>query len=163
MSKILVYKNPNGDTRTAGKDVTFEQFQEANESHIQDVDAVMYSLATMVATTGWNHDYTKKHKEQEFYKDFMSTINEGTNFVEGDWYKYHIAEERHHLFSRCPDDVNLVDVLEMIADCVCAGLARSGEIRDLEIDSDILNRAVQNTVKMIVDWIEVVEGRVDEN
>ena len=53
--------------------------------------------------------------------------------------------------------MNLVDVLEMIADCVCAGLARSGEIRDLEIDSDILNRAVQNTVKMIVDWIEVVE------
>lgn len=157
MSKILVYKNPNGDTRTAGKDVTFEQFQKANESHIQDVYTIMDTLALMVATAGWNHDYTKKYEEEQFYKDFMSTINNGTNFIESDWYKHHITEERHHLFSRCPDDVNLVDVLEMIADCVCAGLARSGEIRDLEIDSDILNRAVRNTVKMIVDWIEVVE------
>ena len=45
----------------------------------------------------------------------------------------------------------------MISDCVCAGMARSGEIRDLEIDSDILNRAVQNTAKMIKDMIEVKE------
>lgn len=37
------------------------------------------------------------------------------------------------------------------------GMARSGEIRDLEIDSDILNRAVQNTAKMIKDMIEVKE------
>ena len=55
-----------------------------------------------------------------------------------------------------PENV-LIDVLEMIADCVCAGMARSGEIRDLEINPDILNRAVQNTVKLIKDMIVVEE------
>ena len=53
--------------------------------------------------------------------------------------------------------LNLIDVLEMIADCVCAGMARSGEIRDLEINPDILNRAVQNTAKLIKDMIIVEE------
>ena len=43
----------------------------------------------------------------------------------------------------------------MSADCVCAGMARSGEIRDLEINSDILNRAVQNTANTIKQMIVV--------
>lgn len=42
---IEIYKNPNGDTRTAPKDVTFEKFQEANDMHIEDVEAVMYELS----------------------------------------------------------------------------------------------------------------------
>ncbi len=53
--------------------------------------------------------------------------------------------------------MNLIDVLEMIADCTCAGLARSGEIRDLEIDNDILNRAVKNTAEMIKNMVAVKE------
>ena len=44
--------------------------------------------------------------------------------------------------------MNLIDVLEMICDCVCAGMARSGEVRDLEISEDILLKAVKNTVEM---------------
>lgn len=153
---IEIYKNPNGDTRTAPKNVTFEQFQEANDMHIEDVRAVMYELSRIIDKTGENHDCTKKSQERMFYKNFLSTMNEGTDFVNDEWYQLHIKAERHHLLSNCPDDVNLIDVLEMISDCVCAGMARSGEIRDLEIDSDILNRAVQNTAKMIKEMIKVV-------
>jgi hypothetical protein len=43
----------------------------------------------------------------------------------------------------------------MISDCVCAGMARSGEVRDLEIDDNILKKAVNNTVQMIKDMIIV--------
>ena len=154
---IEIYKNPNGDTRTAPKNVTFEQFQEANDMHKRDVYEVMKYLSRLISITGLSHDFTKKREERLFYENFLSTINNGTNFVEDEWYQLHIKAERHHLLSNCPDDVNLVDVLEMISDCVCAGMARSGEIRDLEIDSDILNRAVQNTVKMIKEIITVVE------
>lgn len=153
---IEIYKNPNGDTRTAPKNVTFEQFQEANDMHIEDVKAVMYELSRIIDKTGENHDCTKKSQERMFYRNFLSTMNEGTDFVNNEWYQLHIKAERHHLLSNCPDDVNLIDVLEMISDCVCAGMARSGEIRDLEIDSDILNRAVQNTAKMIKEMIKVV-------
>ena len=154
---VTIYKNPNGDTRTAPKNVSFEEFQEANDMHREDVNQVMYELSQMIDKRGENHDCTKKSQERMFYKNFLSTMNEGTDFVNDEWYQLHIKAERHHLLSHCPNDVNLIDVLEMISDCVCAGMARSGEIRDLEIDSDILNRAVQNTAKMIKDMIEVKE------
>ena len=154
---VTIYKNPNGDTRTAPKNVSFEEFQEANDIHREDVNQVMYELSQMIDKRGENHDCTKKSQERMFYKNFLSTMNDGTDFVNDEWYQLHIKAERHHLLSHCPDDVNLIDVLEMISDCVCAGMARSGEIRDLEIDSDILNRAVQNTAKMIKDMIEVKE------
>ena len=152
---IEIKKNPNGDTRTAPKDVTFEKFQEANDMHIEDVEAVMYELSKTIEERGRNHDYTKKSQEKMFYDSFLSTINNGTDFVNDEWYQLHIKAERHHLLSNCPSDVNLIDVLEMISDCVCAGMARSGEVRDLEIDDNILKKAVNNTVQMIKDMIIV--------
>lgn len=154
---VKIFKNPNGDTRTAPKNVTFEEFQEANDMHREDVNQVMYELSQMIDKRGENHDCTKKSQEKMFYDNFLSTMNNGTDFVNDEWYQLHIKAERHHLLSHCPDDVNLIDVLEMISDCVCAGMARSGEIRDLEIGIDILNRAVQNTAMMIKDMIEVKE------
>lgn len=154
---IEIKRNPNGDTRTAPENVTFEQFQEANDMHIDDVNMVMYELSRLVDNAGGHHDYTKKTHERMFFRDFLETKNDGADFVNGEWYQIHVRTERHHLLSHCPDDVNLIDVLEMISDCVCAGMARSGEIRDLEIDSDILNRAVKNTAELIKNMIEVKE------
>lgn len=154
---IEIKKNPNGDTRTAPKGITFEQFQEANDMHIDDVKAVMHALSRFVDTAGREHDFTKKSRERMFYRDFVDTQENGADFVNGEWYQLHVKTERHHLLSNCPNDVNLIDVLEMIADCTCAGLARSGEIRDLEIDTEILNRAVKNTAEMIKNMVTVKE------
>ena len=153
MKKIKIRRNPNGDTRTAPKNISYEEFQEANDMHKRDVYEVMKYLSRLISITGLAHDFTKKREERLFYENFLSTMNNGTNFVEDDWYQLHINEERHHLFSRCPEDVNLIDVLEMITDCVCAGLARSGKVRDLEISPDILERAVTNTVQLLKDNI----------
>ena len=69
----------------------------------------------------------------------------------------HWKAERHHLNRCVPDDVNLIDVIEMIADCVCAGKARSGEIRPIKIDFGILNKAFMNTVELIDDNTKVIE------
>ena len=153
---IIIKKNPNGDTRTASKNISYEEFQEANDMHKRDVYEVMKYLSRLISVTGLSHDFTKKREEQLFYKNFLSAMNNGTNFVEDEWYQLHINEERHHLLSRCPEDVNLIDVIEMIVDCTCAGLARSGEVRGLEINSQILEKAVQNTVKLILREIELV-------
>lgn len=154
---IEIKKNPNGDTRTAPKGITFEQFQEANDMHIDDVGKVMHALSRFVDMAGKSHDFTKKSRERMFYRDFVDTQENGADFVNGEWYQLHVKAERHHLLSNCPDDVNLIDVLEMIADCTCAGLARSGEIRDLEIDNDILSRAVKNTAELIKNMVTVKE------
>ena len=153
--KVTIYKNPNGDTRTAPKNITFEQFQEANNSHIADVGNVMITLSEKLKENGCKHDWTKKSEERMFYRDFLATMNDGADFVSGEWYQLHVNTERHHLLSKCPDDVNLLDVIEMIVDCVCAGKTRSGEVRDLEISTDILEKALKNTVKLVDDMTVV--------
>ena len=152
---VVIYKNPNGDTRTAPKGITFEQFQEANNSHIADVGNVMLKISDMLKDNGCKHDWTKKSEEKMFYSDFIETMAGGIDFVSGEWYQLHVNTERHHLLSRCPDDVNLLDVIEMIVDCVCAGKARSGEVRGLEITPEILERAMRNTVKLVDDMTVV--------
>ena len=154
--KIIIHKNPNGDTRTAPKDIAFEQFEEANSSHINDVEEVMSAIASKLRSNGLIHDWTKKSEEAMFYRDFLATMNDGADFVSGEWYQLHVNTERHHLLSRCPEDVNLLDVIEMIVDCVCAGKTRSGEVMDLEISQEILDKALKNTVKM-VDEMTVVK------
>ena len=35
--KIIIKRNPNGDTRTSKGEVTFEEFAHANDIHIGDV------------------------------------------------------------------------------------------------------------------------------
>lgn len=155
---IEITKNPNGDTRTAPKNITFEQFQDANDMHIEDVKAVMYELSRMVDSAGEHHDCTKKSQERMFYRNFVSTMNDGTDFVSDEWYRLHVVAERHHLLCYCPEDVNLIDVLEMIADCVCAELSRSGEVRGLEINSEILNKAAKNTAELVKTMIVVKDN-----
>ena len=149
--KVIIYKNPNGDTRTAPKGITFEQFQEANNSHIADVGKVMFKISDMLKDNGCKHDWTKKSEEKMFYGDFIETMAGSLDFVSGNWYQLHVNTERHHLLSRCPEDVNLLDVIEMVVDCVCAGKTRSGEIRGLEITTEILDKAMKNTVKLVDD------------
>ena len=163
MGKIVIKKNPNGDTRTAPKGIAIDDFILANDSHRKDVFNVMNALSNKVTEAGYKHDWTKtahtKYEAYEngFYNDFVATQEGKLNFIEGDWYKMHVNTERHHLLAHCPEDVNLIDVLEMVVDCTVAGLARSGEVRPMEINSEILMKAVENTSKMIASMCEVEE------
>lgn len=56
MNKVTIIKSPNGDTRTAKGEVSFEEFQKANDMHIKDVSNIMNSLAKMIQDTGKTHD-----------------------------------------------------------------------------------------------------------
>lgn len=159
MYKVKIKRNTNGDTRVAEKTPTFYEFSDANTSHIDDVKNMMRSIADTIEKAGKNHDWTKIQEpyRSNFYRDLCNTIEGRIKFEDGQWNKDHYALERHHLLMRCPDDVNLIDVIEMICDCVCAGMARSGEVRDLEISEDILLKAVRNTVEMCKEAV-VLEG-----
>lgn len=125
--------------------------------HRRDVNSIMWELSKMVYSAGECHDATKKTQERMFYRDFVDSQKNGSDFVESEWYQLHIHAERHHLLNHCPDDVNLIDVMEMIVDCVCAGMSRSGEVRELEIKDDILKKAVENTATLIKDVIVIEE------
>ena len=65
--------------------------------------------------------------------------------------------ERHHLNDRVPEDVNLLDVLEMVIDCTCAGLARSGNVYPITIPQEVIEQAIENTKQMIINNTEIID------
>lgn len=155
---IDIKKNNLGDTRTANRKPTFSEFQYANREHIADVRAVMHEIANLIKSVGNKHDNTKMSYEPEFYDDFCKVLDGATEkFTDMEWYQKHIREERHHINSRCPEDVNLIDIIEHIVDCCCAGKTRSGYISPIVIDPEILQKAVENTVKLIDNNTRIVE------
>lgn len=155
MKKIKIKHNPNGDSRTVTAPAAFSDFHKADTDHIKDVNAVIKALANRLRVQGKIHDNTKLKYEDEFYENYLDDIINKKDFVSNTWYQKHVHTEKHHPLSCCHDDINLLDIIETIVDCVCAGKARSGEIRSLEFDAEILNKAVNNTVKLIDEMIEV--------
>ena len=153
--RIILKRNRNGDTRTADLNVSFEDFHNANISHISEVKQAMSFLCNILKNKGEMHDHTKISHEIDFYNDFKNTLQTGADFTKGNWYQLHIAEEKHHPTSNLHGDYNLLDLLETLCDCVCAGIARSGQVRALEFDEKIVTLAVNNTIKLLVDNIEV--------
>lgn len=160
MRKIKIRTNTLGDTRTAKRVPTFPEFNSANVWHIEDVKDMMLSISEEIKERGRLHDFTKTAEPHRsiFYRELCATI-EGKidNFENAQWYPNHCICERHHLNKNCPNDVDLIDVIEMICDCVCAGMARTGEVRPIEISTDILQKAVNNTVTRLANNVEIIE------
>ena len=161
MERIKIKRNTLGDTRTATRVPTFNEMVDSNRCHVEDVSEMMDRIAEMMRLKGVNHDITKRYDPEKslFYRELCATI-EGKmdSFIDGEWYPMHCKTERHHLNEYCPDDVNLIDVIEMICDCVCAGMARSGTVRPVEIDADILKKALDNTVNMLAETVVLEES-----
>lgn len=111
-NRIIIKKNPNGDTRTAVGEVIFEEFAHANDMHIGDVKNIMNMYGDICRYNGKNHDFTKKKYEKQFYDEFMYSRTNKTDFRESDWYKNHINEEYHHINDYVHESVDLFDVLE---------------------------------------------------
>lgn len=165
-TKIGVYKpieierNTNGDTRVTKHMPTINEFNESNNSHRWDVKHLINRFCEILKCSSEDHDWTKISEPYRsmFYRDMSSVIEHGMDFFDGEWSKLHYYElERHHLERYCPEDVDLFDVIEMICDCVAAGMARSGEVYDLDISDDILIKAVKNTVEILKAQIQVIE------
>ena len=155
--RIKLKRNGCGDSRHAPKDTTFEQFHEANLSHITDVQNVMTRVSIILNLQGKKHDWTKLEFEDEFWQDFQDSLLNNGDFVNGKWYQRHVHTEKHHPTSYCHEDIDLLDIIEMIVDCVCAGKARAGKVRPMEINDEILKKAFENTVKLVDDLTEVDE------
>lgn len=76
-----------------------------------------------------------------FYKDFTSGLK-GKEFKVLPWYQKHLTE-RHHLNDKCPEDVNLIDILEMVIDCSVAGVGKKWEYLSIKIDNEIFQKAIE--------------------
>ena len=158
MEKITIKKNSLGDSRTAARVPSREEFSESNNSHRNDVSNLMNAFADELRERAARHDWTKVEEPYAtmFYELLTSAIRGEKDFEEGEWAKLHYCElERHHLTRHCPDDVTLFDVIECICDNVAAGLSRAGYVFPLELPGEILQKAFANTLEYIKTAVEV--------
>lgn len=149
---IEISKSPTADTRTC--DVTKverQQLLDSSRQHIADVAKAMSFFSSKLFAAAAEHDYDKLTDIDWFYEDFK------TKFEQTGWWDNHRKIHRHHLGQAdgVPQDVNLLDVLEYVADCVMAGMARSGEVYALEASDDLLRRAFENTVTLLKSQVKV--------
>lgn len=154
--KIIIKRSKDADTRSAKKGTTKKELLQNTYSHISDVNNVGNWLADKFKKQLKKHDYTKVDYIDEFYEDFNEKLTDDTrNFKDMNWFKERHMGERHHLNDSVPDDVNLLDVLEMVVDCTCAGLARSGDVYPITIPQEVIELAIENTKNLIIENSEV--------
>lgn len=151
---IRIKKSPTADTRTCDwSKVTKVQLYTSSLQHICDVGLAMRYFANAIDMAANRHDHTKLSQLDQFHADFA------TGFKSTIWWDNHRKDERHHLGQ--PDgvraDVDLIDVLEYIADCVMAGMARTGNVYDIEIEPEVLKKAFKNTCEKLKAKVQVEE------
>lgn len=152
MSKITIRPSPTADTRTCDwSKVTKEQLLASSVQHIADIRAGLEFFKDRLEYQANLHDHDKLSDIDGFHADFR------TGFKQQGWWDNHRKVNRHHLTAEdgIPADVNLIDVLDFITDCVMAGMGRSGSVYPLSLPPELLERAFQNTVTMLKDVIEV--------
>ena len=144
--EVSKYKGKNPEA------ITEEIVEKETKDHIAAVRKTVAFMAEKLLEQTKEHDHTKLG---EHLPDFTKEI--ASDFKSEEWFEMHCKTERHHLLQHVPKDVNLLDVLEMIADGVCAGLARNGSCYDIEIPEDVLLKAVKNTQELLIKNIKVVK------
>jgi hypothetical protein len=151
---IKIKTSKTADTRTCDvSKVTKKQLIESSEQHITDVVKGFSFFIELMRERAELHDIDKLIDIDSFYADFI------TNFESTKWWDNHRKIARHHLLTEdgIPEDINLVDVFDMIIDCVMAGMGRSGDVYPLEIDPKVLMAAFNNTVDLLKSQVIVVE------
>lgn len=143
---IEIGKSATADTRTCDfANTSKETLLASSKQHIQDVGLALGFFSALLTKQAVMHDTDKLTDIDGFHADFV------TGFKETGWWDRHRKLNRHHLQQEdgIPADVNLIDVLDFIADCVMAGMARSGSVYALKLSPELLERAFQNTVEML--------------
>ena len=143
---IRIEPSPTADTRSCDySQVSKEQLRKSSVQHIGDVREALRFFAGQLSESARRHDNDKLSDLDGFHADFL------TGFEQHEWWDRHRKLNRHHLTMEdgIPDDVNLIDVLDFIADCIMAGMARAGTVYPLELPPDLLQRAFDNTVSML--------------
>jgi hypothetical protein len=143
---ITITKSATADTRTCDwSKVEKYDLLEASKQHIKDVGRALDFFCEHLEDSAALHDHDKLSAINHFHSDFR------TGFAQHDWWDNHRKISRHHIDKPdgVPEDVNMIDVMEHIADCVMAGMARSGKVTPLALSDEVLQQAFNNTVELL--------------
>lgn len=153
---IVISKSASADTRSVPDPsaISKEILLQSSHQHIGDVAQALRFFAERLEKAAKEHDADKITGIDHFHQCFI------TGFKDKSWWENHQRINRHHLAKPpgVPADVNLVDVIEYISDCVMAGMARTGKVYDIEFPGDLLQRAANNTVNLLKASVTVKDG-----
>ena len=148
---ITIRPSPTADTRTCDfANVSKETLFASSKQHIEDVGYALDFFAGKVNEAASIHDEDKLFDIDSFHRDFV------TGFKQTEWWDRHRKLNRHHLTAPdgIRDNVNLIDVLDFIAD-VCVAMAGRGVVFPVTLPPELLERAFQNTVELLKSQIVV--------
>lgn len=152
---IVIKPSPTADTRTCDfANISKETLLESSHQHVGDIAKAFEFFKQMIDTQVAIHDHDKFSDIDGFHRDFV------TGFKEHSWWDNHRRVNRHHLLQEdgIPKDVNLIDVLDLVVDCVMAGLARSGTLYPITIAPETLMTAFNNTVELLKQNVQIDKG-----
>jgi len=155
---IHIKRSETADSRTCDyKNVSEETLMSSTEHHLVDVYSAMIFFAKELIDQAGTHDWDKVTEFKGFYEAFRSgfPVNGAQPNM---WLGNHYIVNRHHLLNEegVPEDVNLIDIMEFIADWVMAGMGRSGSVRPVELPPELLAKAFQNTIKLLEKQVQVI-------
>jgi len=158
---ITIQQSKTADTRSCDfSSVSKETLLASSRQHIADVRLGLAFFAGKLDASAIVHDWDKIEGIDHFHADFV------TGFAQAGWWDNHRKVNRHHLLQvdGVPSDVNLIDVLDMIVDCVMAGMARTGSVYPLTIAPEVLQQAFENTVALLKAnvQVEAAQGKETE-
>ena len=122
--------------------ITMDDLLYASITHIRDVRRVANFISDTLKSRASRHDFDKLSDIDSFYRAHQS----GWKDIE--WWENHKKISNHHP-DLSKEDIDLLDIIEMIIDCSVAGLARNGRIFNIAIHPEILQKAFDNTAKLI--------------
>lgn len=127
------------------ENLTKEQLLIETYRHIQEVQNGVTFLTEVLSSAANYHDEDKISDIDNFYDNLKS------KFQKRNWLDNHYKISRHHIVTPngVDEDVNLLDVLEHIVDCLVAGCARSDKPYLPKLSDEILQKAFNNTVQLI--------------
>lgn len=149
---IKIKQSKTADTRSCDfSKVTIEQLLESSVQHINDVGKGIDFFKELMDMSVANHDIDKITGIENFHSDFI------TGFKTTGWWDNHRRVSRHHLLQDdgIPADINLIDVLDMIVDCVMSGMGRTGSVYPLDMSPETLWNAFNNTTDLLKNQIIV--------
>lgn len=153
---ITIEPSATADTRSCDwSKVSKHQLCDSSIQHREDVRKGFDFFKRIIDQQADLHDYDKLSDIDGFHADFA------TGFEKTEWWDRHRKINRHHLLQDdgVPEDVNLIDVLDLIVDCTMAGLGRTGEVYPITIGADVLQRAFENTCELLKSHVVVTRKK----
>ena len=149
---IKIPKSQTADTRSCDySNVDKQTLMNSSLQHITDVKQGFEFFIELMKKASEAHDHDKFTDIDQFHFDFV------TGFKSTIWWDNHRKVNRHHILvdDGIPEDVNLIDVMEFLIDCVMAGMARTGVVYPLNISPELLKKAFDNTTELLKSQIVV--------